>query len=183
MPNSNKQVIDRRQKRQERICEGSRAIEYFLCAAALVAALIMTWTPTALRSSPPPVYFMINQVFSAMAIGLLIGVVPFVHFIGLCFSSCQKCDKRHSDIECSREKWGSYFRYWGAKGQFCVWLFLSVVFALLWLQKGEVTLASGLCPLFAIASSVVSYCVSGERSRRLVQLEASKMLREKAAQV
>lgn len=179
--NSTQQAISRRERHERRICTGTRAIEWLLCAASLWAALVMAWTPTAFRAAQPPFYKIINDSFSAITIGICIGVVPLVHLVGLYFSSCEGCKNRDDSENCRREKWGSYLRYWGAKGQFCVWLFLTTIYVLLWLQKSEVTLGSGICAIFLVCSSGISYCISAERSRNRARAEVALELKNRDA--
>lgn len=161
---------------ERRICTGSRAVEWILCAMALWAGLVMAWTPTVLRHNPPPFYQVINRAFPAMEIGLMIAFVPLVHLIGLLLSTCPCA--AGADAEKLEVRIGAKCRGFGAMGQVGVWLFLVVIYALLWEQQGEVTFGSGACVILLVCASVTSHCVSKENSRRRARQDVARMLRD-----
>lgn len=162
---------------ERRFCTGSRAIEWVLVSMALWASLVMAWTPTVLRDNPPPFYKVINNFADAWAVGFIIGIIAVVHLAGLLISRGALCGRVDDDCrDCAREKLSVRLRYWGAKGQAGTWFFLTVIYVLLFAQRGQVTFGSGACAILTVCASLTSYCVAKERARMKVRGEVNQVI-------
>lgn len=173
MPNTAKELIERKERRERRICAGSRVAEWILVAMLVWAAVVMVWTPFLLHAKAPFFQF-VNSICPAWAIAIVLTVVAIAHGVGLLGSHCP-CHKPGEE-PCGGNIMPVPLRQWGANGQVGSWLFLWVMYALFCIQAGELPFGSGVCFILLVVSGIVSYCVSQENARLRVRRELFRRL-------
>lgn len=156
-------------------CSNFKTVEYLLSAASAWAAIMLILTPTVLRKDPPPFFSVIRGWQLDWPIGAACLSLACLHFFALRMTSCGKqtapCDK--CAIERRRAAW---VRACALLMEVTLWYFFTACYVVLALQ-GVMTLASGLCLMFAVCASLASYCISREMARDRVHLEAEIMKR------
>lgn len=166
---SDDSIVDRHTQTPA-FCTSFRDIEYMLCVASAWAGITLMLTPTLLKQKPP-FYRALHGIHYDWKLGALFFVVALLHFVALRLAPCRP------DVElCSR---GSRVRHlcalvrsYSLMFEVLVWFFMTACYGILALS-GEITVASGLCPIFAVCASIASFCLSRERSRHQVYLEQS----------
>ncbi len=166
---SNNSAVERRTQTPA-FCTNYKNIEYMLCVASAWVGITLMLTPTLLKQKPP-FYRALQGTHYDWKLGALFLLIVLLHLVALRFAPCRP------DVEpcsrCARVRHAcALVRSCSLMFEVLVWFFMTACYGILALS-GEITIASGLCPIFAVCASIASFCLSRERSRHQVYLEQS----------
>jgi hypothetical protein len=166
---------ERRQITVPAFCSTFKTVEYLLCVASAWAAITFILTPTLLKQKPPPFYRALQGAHLDWKLGAVCLIAAFLHFVALRGAPCRVLEEEPCEKCAHRRNVCAALRIAMLLFEVGVWFFLMACYGMLALH-GEITLASGLCAIFASSASLATFCLAKERAREYVHESAGKLI-------